>query len=112
MYYFFIFYYFSQLRILLFCFVIFCSILPYSIPFLLSFSILLHFVLFVVHLWYMCGTLYVLMKQQIIISPTNSKAVEFLKSIKDKKTQMQKHFAQPGSKLPSLKVKFTATPTT
>jgi hypothetical protein len=46
------------------------------------------------------------MKERIIISPSNKKAIEFLKSIKDKKSQIQKHFAQPGSKLSSLKVKF------
>jgi len=45
-------------------------------------------------------------KEKIIISPTNNKAIELLKIIKDKKSQMQKHFAQPGSKLSSLKVKF------
>jgi len=46
------------------------------------------------------------MKEKIIISPTNNKAIELLKVIKDKKAQIQKHFAQPGSKLSSLKVKF------
>lgn len=48
------------------------------------------------------------MKEKIIISPTNSKAIELLKVVKDKKAQIQKHFAQPGSKLTSLKVKFNA----
>lgn len=46
------------------------------------------------------------MKEKIFISPTNSKAIELLKVIKDKKAKIQKHFAQPGSKLTSLKVKF------
>lgn len=46
------------------------------------------------------------MKEKIIISPTNTKAIELLKVVKDKKAQIQKHFAQPGSKLTSLKVKF------
>lgn len=46
------------------------------------------------------------MKEKIVISPTNKKAIELLKVIKDKKAQIQKHFAQPGSKLSSLKVKF------
>ena len=46
------------------------------------------------------------MKEKIIISPSNKKAIEFLKEIKAKKSQIQKHFAQPGSKLSSLKVKF------
>ena len=48
------------------------------------------------------------MKEKIIKSPTNSKAIELLKVVKDKKAQIQKHFAQPGSKLTSLKVKFNA----
>lgn len=48
------------------------------------------------------------MKERIVISPSNTKAVEFLKAIKAKKAQIQKHFAQPGSKLTSLKVKFDA----
>jgi hypothetical protein len=51
------------------------------------------------------------MKEQIIISPSNKKAIEFLKSVKEKKAQIQKHFAQPGSKLSSLKVKFDSTNT-
>lgn len=51
------------------------------------------------------------MKERIVISPTNKKAIEFLKSIKDKKAQIQKHFAQPGSKLSSLKVKFDSPKT-
>jgi hypothetical protein len=46
------------------------------------------------------------MKEKIIISPTNNKAIEFLKVVKSKKAQIQKHFAQSGSKLSSLKVKF------
>ena len=46
------------------------------------------------------------MKEKIIISPSNKKAIEFLKSVKDKKSQIQKHFAQPGSSLSSLKIKF------
>jgi len=46
------------------------------------------------------------MKEKIIISPNNTKAIELLKVVKDKKAQIQKHFAQPGSKLTSLKVKF------
>lgn len=45
------------------------------------------------------------MNEKIIISPSNKKAIEFVKSLKDKKAQMQKHFAQPGP-LSSLKVKF------
>jgi hypothetical protein len=50
------------------------------------------------------------MKEKIIISPANNKAIELLKVMKDKKAQIQKHFAQPGSKLPSLKVKFDSNP--
>ncbi len=46
------------------------------------------------------------MKEKIVISPTNKKAIELLKVIKGRKAQIQKHFAQPGSKLSSLKVKF------
>lgn len=46
------------------------------------------------------------MKEKIVISPSNKKAIELIKSIKDKKAQIQKHFAQPGSKLSSLKVNF------
>ena len=46
------------------------------------------------------------MKEKILISPSNKSAVEFLKSVKDKKAQIQKHFAQPGSKLSTLKVPF------
>ena len=45
------------------------------------------------------------MNEKIIISPSNKKAIEFIKSLKDKKAQIQKHFAQSG-KLSSLKVKF------
>ncbi|WP_255154406.1 hypothetical protein [Ferruginibacter sp. HRS2-29] len=44
-------------------------------------------------------------KSKIVISPTNTKAIEFIKSLKDKKAQIQKHFAQSG-KLSSLKVDF------
>ncbi len=46
------------------------------------------------------------MEKKVIISPSNRKAVEFIKSIKDKKAQIQKHFAQSG-KLTSFKVNFT-----
>jgi hypothetical protein len=46
------------------------------------------------------------MQNRVIISPTNKKAIEFIKSIKDKKAQMQKHFAQSG-RLSSLKVDFS-----
>lgn len=46
------------------------------------------------------------MQNKVIISPTNKKAIEFIKSVKDKKAQIQKHFAQPG-RLSSLKVDFT-----
>jgi hypothetical protein len=46
------------------------------------------------------------MKEKIIISPSNKKAIEFLKAIKAKKSKIQKHFAQPGSKLSTLKVNF------
>jgi hypothetical protein len=46
------------------------------------------------------------MKEKVIISPNNSRAIELLKVMKDKKAKIQKHFAQPGSKLSSLKVKF------
>jgi len=46
------------------------------------------------------------MKEKIIIAPSNKSALKFLKSFKDKKSQIQKHFAQPGSKLSSLKVSF------
>ena len=49
------------------------------------------------------------MNNKIIISPTNKKAIEFIKSIKDKKAQIQKHFAQSG-RLPSLKVDFGSKP--
>ncbi|MES1219016.1 MAG: hypothetical protein ABUT20_26145 [Bacteroidota bacterium] len=45
------------------------------------------------------------MKEKIVISPTNQKAIEFFKSLKEKKAQIQKHFAQAG-KLNSPKVKF------
>lgn len=45
------------------------------------------------------------MKNKIIISPSNKKAIEFIKSLKDKKAQIQKHFAQAG-RLSSLKVDF------
>jgi hypothetical protein len=46
------------------------------------------------------------MKEKIVISPSNKKAIEVLKAIKAKKAQIQKHFAQPGSKLSTLKIKF------
>lgn len=46
------------------------------------------------------------MKNKIIISPSNKKAIELIKSLKDKKAQIQKHFAQAG-KLSSFKVIFT-----
>jgi len=46
------------------------------------------------------------MKEKIIISSTNKKAVEFLKTLKGKKAKIQKHFAQPGARLSSLKVDF------
>jgi hypothetical protein len=45
-------------------------------------------------------------KQKTIISSSNTKAIDFLKSLQDKKNQVKKHFAQPGSKLSSLKVNF------
>lgn len=45
------------------------------------------------------------MQNKIVISPSNKKAIEFIKSIKEKKAQIQKHFAQPGN-LTSLKVVF------
>lgn len=45
------------------------------------------------------------MKSKIIISPSDKKAIAFVKSLKDKKAQIQKHFAQAG-KLSSLKVTF------
>jgi hypothetical protein len=45
------------------------------------------------------------MQNKIIISPSNKKAIEFIKSIKDKKAQMKKHFAQSG-RLTTLKVDF------
>jgi hypothetical protein len=48
-------------------------------------------------------------KEKIIISPTNKKAIELLKVLRDKKAQIQKHFAQTGSKLPSLRVKFDSS---
>jgi hypothetical protein len=51
-------------------------------------------------------TTLVIMKEKIIISPSNKKAIDFLRSIKDKKAQLQKHFSQAGSVLPSLKVQF------
>ena len=49
------------------------------------------------------------MQNKIIISPSNTKAIEFIKSLKDKKAQIQKHFAQSG-KLSSLKVNFDTKP--
>jgi hypothetical protein len=45
------------------------------------------------------------MNNKIVISPSNKKAIEFIKSLKEKKTQIQKHFAQSG-RLNSLKVDF------
>ncbi len=44
------------------------------------------------------------MNSKIIISPSDKKAIEFVKSLKEKKAQIQKHFAQ--KKLSSLKVNF------
>lgn len=46
------------------------------------------------------------MKEKIVISPSNTRAIAFLKSMKEKKAQLQKHFSQPGSKLPTMKVLF------
>lgn len=46
------------------------------------------------------------MKEKIVISPNNTKAVEFLKKLKGKKAKIKKHFAQPGTRLSSLKVDF------
>jgi len=45
------------------------------------------------------------MNSKIIISPNDKKAIAFIKSIKDKKAQIQKHFSQ-SEKLSSLKVTF------
>jgi hypothetical protein len=44
-------------------------------------------------------------EKKLVISPRNRKAIAFIKSLKDKKAQIQKHFAQSG-KLSSFKVKF------
>jgi hypothetical protein len=46
------------------------------------------------------------MKQKTITSSSNTKAINLLKSLQNKKNQVKKHFAQPGSKLSSLKVNF------
>ena len=46
------------------------------------------------------------MKEKIVISPSNKKAIDFLKSIKDKKAKLQQHFAQSDSKLSSLRLDF------
>jgi hypothetical protein len=46
------------------------------------------------------------MKEKIIISPSNRGAIEFLKVMKMKKSKIRKHFAQPGTKLSSLRVNF------
>lgn len=46
------------------------------------------------------------MNSKIIISPNDKKAILFIKSLKEKKAQIQKHFAQSG-KLSSLKVAFS-----